>query len=338
MRGLDKAGAARHSVMRGEPPIVLICSASVDVLSNCARDFVRTLRGEGVRVEFHTPGNAEAILQSTNRLLEAIPLDGILSSTELFPPHLLMIDDAETMSAAETTALRRLVQGLRGSAFRVLLLAKRSRSDADRLPLADLNDLMMIWDADAAENDALVVNPPTLDSTEAKPSDLDLPEIEPKKKPVESAKQSSTDPRDLPIPDVLAELARERAETRGFDVTFSRRWITRPLTITAVVAVVVLSGYMLTSGITGSGTTDPVVYDCGTHPDRESIDVLLARVGRSTPTRVTAESGRLRLQLGPFPSEEAAKVVREQAWLLGACQVNPITVRALESLTSKAGG
>jgi hypothetical protein len=328
MRGSDKAGAARHSVMRGDPPIVLICSASVDVLSNYSRDFVRTLRSEGVRVEFHAPGSADGILQSTNRLLEGIPLEGILSSTELFPPHLLIIDDAETVSAAETTALRRIVQGLRGSAFRVLLLAKRSRFEAERLPLADLNDLMMIWDADRVESEDLAITP--LESSE--------PEIEPPKKPAMAMKSSSDDPLKTPIPDVLADLARERAETRGFDVTFSRRWITRPLTIAAVVAVFVLSGYMFTSGMTVSGTTEPVVYDCGSHPDRESVDVLLARIGRSTPTRVTAESGRLRLQLGPFPSEEAAEVVREQAWLIGACRVNPMTVRALDSLTRKAGG
>jgi hypothetical protein len=314
--------------MRGDPPIVLICSASVDVLSNYSRDFVRTLRSEGVRVEFHAPGSADGILQSTNRLLEGIPLEGILSSTELFPPHLLIIDDAETMSAAETTALRRIVQGLRGSAFRVLLLAKRSRFEAERLPLADLNDLMMIWDADRVESEDLAITP--LESSE--------PEIEPPKKPAMAMKSSSDDPLKTPIPDVLADLARERAETRGFDVTFSRRWITRPLTIAAVVAVFVLSGYMFTSGMTASESAEPVVYDCGSHPDRESIDVLLARIGRSTPTRVTAESGRLRLQLGPFPSEEAAEVVREQAWLIGACRVNPITVRALESLTRKAGG
>jgi len=338
MRGPDKAGAARHSVMRGDPPIVLICSASIDVLSNCSRDFVRTLRSEGVRVEFHTPGNADGILQSANRLLEGIPLEGILSSTELFPPHLLIIDDAETISAVETTALRRIVQGLRGSAFRVLLLAKRSRSEADRLPLADLNDLMMIWDADGVESETLAIKPDPAAAGENKTLESDAPEIEPSKKPATSIKSLSKDPLDAPIPDVLADLARERAETRGFDVTFSRRWITRPLTIATVVAAVIFSGYLLTSGMTPSGTTEPVVYDCGSHPDRESIDVLLTRIGRSTPTRVTAEAGRLRLQLGPFPSEEAAEVVREQAWLIGACRVNPITVRALESLTRKAGG
>jgi hypothetical protein len=338
MRGSDKAGAARHSVMRGDPPIVLICSASVDVLSNCSRDFVRALRSEGVRVEFHTPGNADGILQSTNRLLEGIPLEGILSSTELFPPHLLIIDDAETISAGETTALRRIVQGLRGSAFRVLLLAKRSRSEAGRLPLADLNDLMMIWDADGVESETLAIKPDPAAAVENKPLESDAPEIEPPKKTATSIKSLSKDPLDVKIPDVLSDLARERAETRGFDVTFSRRWITRPLTIATVVAAVIFSGYLLTSGMTASGTTEPVVYDCGSHPDRESIDVLLTRIGRSTPTRVTAESGRLRLQLGPFPSEEAAKVVREQAWLIGACRVNPITVRALESLTRKTGG
>jgi hypothetical protein len=87
-----------------------------------------------------------------------------------------------------------------------------------------------------------------------------------------------------------------------------------------------------------SGETKTLVYDCGSHPDRESIDVLLARIGRSTPTRVIAESDRFRLQLGPFPSQAAADIVREQAWVLGSCRVNPIAVRAVDSSPSKAGG
>jgi hypothetical protein len=155
---------------------------------------------------------------------------------------------------------------------------------------------------------------------------------------LKSTAKSSTDEVAAPIPDVLADLARERAETRGFDVTFSRRWMSTPLKVAAAVIVVLLLGYGLTSGLMISKDSEPLVYDCGSHPDRESIDVLLARIGRSTPTRVTAESGRFRLQLGPFPSKSAAEAVREQAWLLGSCRVNPIALSAMESLARKAGG
>jgi cell division septation protein DedD len=348
MTVLDKAAAARRSVMRGDPTVVLICSASAEVLSNRSREFVRTLRSDGARVEFHTPGHADALLQSTNRLLESIPLEAILSSTELFPPHLLIIDDAETLSGAEATALRRLVQGLRGSAFRVLLLAKRSRSEVDRLPLADLIDLMVIWDADKPESEPIAAKrapnePPKVEPVKVEPIKVEPPkaestQAEPAKKTSKSTAKSSTDEVAAPIPDVLADLARERAETRGFDVTFSRRWMSTPLKVAAAVIVVLLLGYGLTSGLMISKDSEPLVYDCGSHPDRESIDVLLARIGRSTPTRVTAESGRFRLQLGPFPSKSAAEAVREQAWLLGSCRVNPIALSAMESLARKAGG
>jgi hypothetical protein len=348
MTVLDKAAAARRSVMRGDPTVVLICSASAEVLSNRSREFVRTLRSDGARVEFHTPGHADALLQSTNRLLESIPLEAILSSTELFPPHLLIIDDAETLSGAEATALRRLVQGLRGSAFRVLLLAKRSRSEVDRLPLADLIDLMVIWDADKPESEPIAAKrapnePPKVEPVKVEPIKVEPPkaestQAEPTKKTSKSTAKSSTDEVAAPIPDVLADLARERAETRGFDVTFSRRWMSTPLKVAAAVIVVLLLGYGLTSGLMISKDSEPLVYDCGSHPDRESIDVLLARIGRSTPTRVTAESGRFRLQLGPFPSKSAAEAVREQAWLLGSCRVNPIALSAMESLARKAGG
>jgi hypothetical protein len=348
MTVLDKAAAARRSVMRGDPTVVLICSASAEVLSNRSREFVRTLRSDGARVEFHTPGHADALLQSTNRLLESIPLEAILSSTELFPPHLLIIDDAETLSGAEATALRRLVQGLRGSAFRVLLLAKRSRSEVDRLPLADLIDLMVIWDADKPESEPIAAKrapnePPKVEPVKVEPIKVEPPkaestQAEPTKKTSKSTAKSSTDEVAAPIPDVLADLARERAETRGFDVTFSRRWMSTPLKVAAAVIVVLLLGYGLTSGLMISKDSEPLVYDCGSHPDRESIDVLLARIGRSTPTRVTAELGRFRLQLGPFPSKSAAEAVREQAWLLGSCRVNPIALSAMESLARKAGG
>ncbi len=324
MNQLDKSEAALRSVRRGDPPVVLICSVSIDVLSSCSREFVRTLRSEGAHVEFYTPGHTDGVLQATNKLLEGIPFEAILSSTELFPPHLLIVDDAELLSTGETAALRRLIQGLRGSAFRVLLLARRGRSEVERLPLADLNDLMVIWNADGVESESSAVEP--LKAEES--ATISTPTIQPAAVVKEAA----------PIPDVLADLARERAETRGFDTTFSYRWMAAPLKVTAFVIAVLILGYGLTSGLMRSGDTEPLVYDCGSHPDRESVDVLLVRIGRSTPTRVIAESGRFRLQLGPFPSQAAAEVVKEQAWLLGSCQVNPIAARALDSVPQKAGG
>lgn len=324
MTQLDKSEAALRSVRRGDPPVVLICSVSIDVLSSCSREFVRTLRSEGARVEFYTPGHADGVLQATNKLLEGIPFEAILSSTELFPPHLLIVDDAELLSAAETAALRRLVQGLRGSAFRVLLLARRSRAEVERLPLADLNDLMVTWNADGVESESPAIESLKVDQS----STVSTPTIP----PVTVVKETA------PIPDVLADLARERAETRGFDTTSSYRWMVAPLKVTVLVTAILLSAYGITTALMNSGDSETLVYDCGSHPDRESIDVLLMRIGRSTPTRVIAESGRFRLQLGPFPSQEAAEIVREQAWLLGSCRVNPIAVRAVDSLPRKAGG
>jgi len=324
MMHLDKAEAVLRSVRRGDPSVVLICSISIDVLSGCSRDFVRTLRSEGARVEFYSPGITDSLLQATNKLLESMPVDAIRTSAESFPPHLLIIDDAERLSVGETAALRRLVQGLRGSAFRVLLLACRSRSEVERLPFADLNDLMVIWNADSVESESPVVAPLKIEQ----PSTTSTPETQSPVVVEEAA----------PIPDVLADLARERAETRGFDTSFSYRWMAAPLKVTVLAIVVLLLGYGITTGLQGSKDTEAVVYDCGSHPDRASIDVLLARIGRSTPTRVTTESGRFRLQIGPFSGRAAAEVVREQVWVLGACRINPVAVRAVDSLAQKTGG
>lgn len=321
----ERLAAAHACVTAGAPPILLICASSGEELSACSREFVRGMRRDGARTEFHTPGDPEGLLQATNRLLAEVPLEPSLTDAARTPPHILVIDEAESLADAETAALRRIVQGLRGSCFRVVMLVKRPRSALQGMPLSELIDLVMVWEADGPE----VVDVP--DEAGSSPTAM------------------SDDPDDglpaahllepiRPIPDVLAELARERAEIRGFDVTAPGRWKVSPITIVVAVMGCLLAGFALEDGLTGGASPGPVAYDCGLHPDRESVEVLLARIDRATPTRVTEESGRFRLHVGPLSSRPAAQAARAQVWPLGACRIEPAAFKTAIEPDPRSGG
>ena len=141
-----------------------------------------------------------------------------------------------------------------------------------------------------------------------------------------------------PIPDVLTMLAQERAEKRGFDVTVPRRWTVSPATIVLSVIMLLTAGIAVDAVLTDETPAGPLAYDCGLHPDREAVDVLLARIDRTLPTQVTAESGHLRLRVGPFDSRAAAESARAQVWLLGACRVIPGRYPEAISPDRTAGG
>ena len=205
LRGVGHRGHAVSVVMAGVSPVLVATSASSEALSMSSRDLVRDLRSAGTRVEFHTPGEAGALLQAVNRLLADIPLESLGKSAEAEPPRLLIIDDAEGLSIAEIASLKRIANGLRGSALRILLLVKTDASQLVLLPLTDLAELATLWDLDASDEDASdedasdeeePVPGPILDTTERKPA------------PVAVNPPAIGPVSDTPIPDVLTELAR----------------------------------------------------------------------------------------------------------------------------------
>ena len=330
LRGIWRRGDAVSAVMAGVSPVLVATSASSQTLSMSSRDLVRDLRSAGTRVEFHTPGEAGALLQAVNRLLADIPLESLGKSAEAELPRLLIIDDAEGLSIAETASLKRIANGLRGSALRILLLVKTDASQLVLLPLTDLAELATLWDLDASDEDASdkeeLAPGPILDTTERQPA------------PVAVDPPAIGSVSDTPIPDVLTELARERAAALGFDATSRTSSMRSIVTATVAAMGVLLVVFFIYDAMTERRQAPPKTFDCGLHPDRESVEVLLARIPRATPTRVVTEGERLRLLVGPFPDAAAADVVRAQLWRMGSCSPKPVVPPVAVSNTRKMGG
>lgn len=330
LRGVGHRGHAVSVVMAGGSPILVTASASSQTLSMSSRDLVRDLRSAGTRVEFHTPGEAGALLQAVNRLLADIPLESLGKSAEAEPPRLLIIDDAEGLSVAETASLKQIANGLRGSALRILLLVKTDASQLALLPLTDLAELATLWDLDASDEDASddegSIPGPFVGTTE-----IQVPSVvvDP---------PSSGSAADTPIPDVLTELARERAAAVGFDATSRTSSMTSTVKATLGAMGVLLAVFLIYDAMTERQEAPPKTFDCGLHPDRESVDVLLARIPRATPTRVLKEGERLRLLVGPFPDAAAADAVQAQLWRIGSCSPKPLVPAVSVSNTRKMEG
>ncbi len=336
IQGLARQEQALSVVMAGASPILMTTSASSRTLTTSSRELVRSLRKVGIRTEFYVPGEAGALLQAVNRLLADIPLESFGKTAEVEPPRLLIIDDAEGLSLNETAALKRIVNGLRGSALRVLLLVKTSASQIVLLPLADIAELAVLWDLDATNDDATnddATNDeeprlvPTTDTSESlhTPLSIDLPKISPV--------------ADLPIPDVLTELARERAAALGIDATSRSASTVSVIRATLMAMAALLAIFFIYEMMAEQRNAPSRTFDCGLHPDREAVDVLLARVPRATPIRILSEDGRLRLLIGPFPDAAAAGVVQAQLWRVGSCRPKPVVIpMAISNSEKKLGG
>ena len=333
LNGPESFAKVCELVKQGGAPLLIISAASAELLSSNSRELVRELRAAGARTEFHAPGEGDTVVQSTNRLLADIPIDALMSRTEQIAPRLLVIDNAERMSEAEAASLGRLINGLFGSALRVLALVRHSPQRLGDLPIGNLGSLATIWNLEPMATDS---------ADAASPADVlkDIRAVA--REEAREAPRPAVSPRRADageIRDVLIELSRERAESRSFDVTVRGRRLLPILATLAAIAVLAVAVVVLKPWLEADDESRrQYVYDCGVHPDRESADVLLARLGRTVPTRVREQAGGFRLEVGPFAGKTAAEAMRPQIWRLGACRANPTVMRAESVKPVRRGG
>lgn len=332
--GLDGrvvAADARKQLLSGNPPVLVLCATSAGLLSKRSRELIRSLRTDGARTEFHAPDESDTVLKSANRLLADMPLQRLYEGSAQQALRVLVIDDGEKLSDLEVSSLRRLVEGLRGTALRVVVLAKHAGSRLSELPVAGLGARALVWDLESPMAAFQRLDQAT-DGTvrRAKPTQQGLSE----------ALVTRIDDQDdfSQAEDILAELARERADAGTAMHTGSRRM--RGMWIAMLGVVIVLLGALgVVRWMTDQKTaTLLMVYDCGLQPDRESAQALIDQLGQGIPTRISEQLGRYRLEAGPFKGKAAAEAVRAQIWRIGACHVAPIIVSAAPDVSRGNGG
>lgn len=329
--GRSVAADVRKQLVSGNPSVLVLCATSAGLLSKRSRELIRSLRTDGARTEFHAPDDSDTVLKSANRLLADMPLDRLYEGATQQALRVLVIDDGEKLTDLEVASLRRLVEGLRGTALRVVVLAKHAGSRLNELPVAGLGARALVWDLESPIAELQPLDQVTDGTLRlAKPTRQGLSE---------ALNARADDQSDLSeAEDILAELARERSDAGAAIHAGSRRM--RGIWIAMLGVVVVLLGAL---GVVRWMTDQKaaallMVYDCGLQPDRESAQALIEQLGQGIPTRVSEQLGRYRLEAGPFKGKAAAEAVRTQIWRIGACHVAPTIVSAAPDVSSGNGG
>ncbi len=310
--GKSAASDVVAALRSGAIESLVMATGDTATLSQISREFVRSLRDIGARVEFYQKSDAEAAIHAANKLLADVPVDQLTSAKSDEPPRLLLIDGAEQLEESELTALQRLSRALRGSSYRAVYFLKADGESGLAEPLQQLLLGSPTWWVDeSAPIDTRVVEP--------EPTVQELP------KRVEESLSEAPSPETAlsDREDVLTALAAERASERGFDAT-ARPWWTvygKAVAMLAAVALLVTGGWYVQTQLTSDDRLR--VYDCGVYPDEASLDVVRERLGRTVPTRVLREQDKWRLQVGPFAGASEADRHLSQIWGIGPCRVNP---------------
>jgi hypothetical protein len=341
-----------HSVRQGDVPVFLLRAVAATRLSEAVRQLLRDLRATGARLEFHD-GAAGEVMQAINRLLADVPVDAIAGGGSEGALRVLLIDNGENLPIDELRALRRITSGLRGSVLRVIVAERVTPGAQPEASIAGkFGDLAAVWTLDhdtnvmavsaevsAAESPTLVAQPvvPTREVVAVETAPVAATPSVATTRSVATTPSSSSGDR-LEIPDVLFDLAKERGG-RPPNSRLSDGWRGRW-------AALAIAGLILLSGLVyGVWVQQPRAqpgekrfFDCGLHPDRESIEVLVGQVARSTPTRVREEEGKFRLEVGPFADQTSLEAVRSQLWRLGACQSRPSIEQSMSRIHLEVEG
>jgi hypothetical protein len=333
-KGLDVgvvAADVRKQLLSGNPPVLILCATSSGLLSKRSRELIRSLRTDGARTEFHAPDDSDTVLKSANRLLADMPLERLYEGAAQQALRVLVIDDGEKLAEPEVSSLRRLVEGLRGTVLRVVVLARHAGSRLSELPVAGLGERALVWDLESPIGELRRLEQ-TTDGTVPRAKRTQRGFSEPLTARIDDQADLSE------AEDILAELARERSDAGAVVHAGSRRM--RGIWIAMLGVVIVLLGSL---GVVRWMTDQKaaallMVYDCGLQPDRESVQVLIDQLGQGIPTRVSEQLGRYRLEAGPFKGKAAAEAARAQIWRIGACHVAPIIVSAATDVPRGNGG
>jgi len=123
--GSNTANQVIAKLIDGPVDSVVIWSRSKDLLAQCSRSLFVMLRNEGAKFEFYSPSGTDVLLQTINKMVESLPVEGLAMSMLTQGLMILVIESAETMDEDETAALGRIVTAMGVSALRVVLITNR---------------------------------------------------------------------------------------------------------------------------------------------------------------------------------------------------------------------
>lgn len=297
--GPHSASQVIAKLIDGPVDSVVIWSRSKELLAECSRNLFVMLRNEGAKFEFYSPSGTDLLLQTINKMVASLPVEGLAMSMLTQGLMILVIESAETMDEDETAALGRIVTAMGISALRVVLITNR----AFRTDMTGPSSL-------------------TIGKTCHWALDAQLPAEE---VPSISASRSE------------AAFAAEFNEVIEQDPYVPRD--ARPRSGAVLVALILLgvtlvlgwwaysAGYFAETLKDASNQSKggPMYFRCTAPGPRSAAEMLQKMLAPDVKSQIVPVADGHQLYIGPLQVAKEIEAVRSRIWPVGACSITPVT-------------
>jgi hypothetical protein len=297
--GPHSANQVIAKLIDGPVDSVVIWSRSKDLLAQCSRSLFVMLRNEGAKFEFYSPSGTDVLLQTINKMVASLPVEGLAMSMLTQGLMILVIESAETMDEDETAALGRIVTAMGISALRVVLITNRAFRPDMTGPSSLTIGKTCHWALDA-------------------PS---LPEAAP------SFSASRLEP-------TVGAGFDEVLET---DSHVARDVQRRPggvlIALVLLGCTLVLGWWIYSAGYFAQTLKDasnqrnsgPMYFRCVAPGSRDAAEMLQKKLALDVKSQIVPMADGHELYIGPLQVAKGIEAVRSRIWPVGACSITPVT-------------
>ena len=297
--GPHSASQVIAKLIDGPVDSVVIWSRSKELLAECSRNLFVMLRNEGAKFEFYTPAGTEVLLQTINKMVASLPVEGLAMSMLTQGLMILVVESAEQMDEDETAALGRIVTAMGISALRVVLITNRAFRTDMTGPSSLTIGKTCHWALDAQMPTEEV---PSISASRAEPA--------------------------------LGAGFDEMIEQDLYVVRDARRKSSAVLVALILLGSTLVIGWWAYSAGYFSETiidasnrskSGPVYFRCTAPGPRTAVEMLQIKLAVGVKSQIVPVADGHQLYIGPLQVAKEIEAVRSRIWPVGACSIAAVT-------------
>jgi hypothetical protein len=334
--GFEALNVVVERLYEERPAIIVTCAANSALVSEAGKNLSRALRTPESLIEFYDPSGITALLEAISRLVLDLDVTALGADYGANPrSRILMINAAEDLSNDEVDALLRLIGGLKGIPFYVLLLAHTPDGLAGEPTLRRLQQKAFFWQVDGEWNSSKQVHIGSTDAPSAASDETSDSLLE---------DHSSQDDAKITTKKfaLVAMILITLLFVGGGGWLWQQHrsemieWYAKliapppPKVLPALPVDAASQAKQQISGATGQGS---YVLSCGQYHDQAQLDVVDAKVKKLSPTRRVTHDGIIELFAGGYASIDEAQKAITALLPIGPCRTE---IRTLDTAAQSA--
>ena len=297
--GPHSASQVIAKLIDGPVDSVVIWSRSKELLAECSRNLFVMLRNEGAKFEFYTPSGTEVLLQTINKMVASLPVEGLAMSMLTQGLMILVVESAEQMDEDETAALGRIVTAMGISALRVVLISNRAFRNDMTGPSSLTIGKTCHWALDAQTPTEEV---PSISASRAEPA--------------------------------LGAGFDEMIEQDAYGAPNTRRRSGSVLVALILLGSTLVLGWWAYSAgyfsetlkdVSTQSKSGPMYFRCVAPGLRSTAEMLQTKLALDVKSQIVPAADGHLLYIGPLQVAKEIEAVRSRVWPVGACSITPVS-------------